>query len=78
MQQCTCHAAVYLSLLLRSLLSVVAAHYTDPANPYPGESVMAELTPYLETAGLTDPLSKVYDLVWLQYCVYAYVYYRST
>ena len=46
-----------------SLLTRVEAHYRDPdANPYPGgesEAVFDELTPYLETAGINEPLTKV-------------------
>ena len=58
---------IYLSISHRSLLSALEAHYRDPANPYPGakdddNSLMFELTPYLETAGLSDPLSKVLKL----------------
>ena len=38
------------------------SHYRDPENPYPGDdnTIMYELTPYLETAGISDPLSKVH------------------
>ncbi len=48
----------------RSILTAVEAHYKDPSNPYPGEdnAIMYELTPYLETAGINDPLSKVGSL----------------
>ena len=44
-----------------SLLTAVEAHYKDPTNPYPGEdnATLYELTPYLESAGLSDPLTKV-------------------
>jgi len=47
--------------LLRSLLSAVEAHYKDPSHPYPGEdnTVIYELTPYVESAGIHDPLTKV-------------------
>ena len=49
---------------ISSLLTSVEAHYRDPDNtPYPGgenESVFDELTPYLETAGINDPLTKIY------------------
>jgi len=47
--------------LLRSLLSAVEAHYKDPSHPYPGEdnTVIYELTPYVESAGMHDPLTKV-------------------
>lgn len=45
----------------RSILTAVEAHYKDPSSPYPGEdnSMIYELTPYLETAGINDPLTKV-------------------
>ena len=47
---------------LRSLLTAVEAHYKDPSNPYPGDdnTILYELTPYLESAGFHDPLSKVH------------------
>ena len=36
------------------------AHYKDPSNPYPEDNeIMVELTPYLEAAGINDPLTKV-------------------
>ena len=56
----------------RSILTAVAAHYKDPSNPYPGEdnSMIFELTPYLETGGINDPLTKV--LEW-PYVVHVYV-----
>lgn len=46
----------------QSVLTAVEAHYKDPSNPYPGEdnAIMYELTPYLETAGINDPLTKIY------------------
>lgn len=46
---------------IRSVLTAIEAHYRDPSNPYPGEdnAVLYELTPYLETAGINDPLTKV-------------------
>ena len=46
----------------RSILSAVEAHYKDPSHPYPGDDsnqILYELTPYLESAGINDPLSKV-------------------
>lgn len=48
----------------RSLLSSVEAHYKDPSIPYPGDdnAVIYELTPYVESAGIHDPLTKVYLL----------------
>ena len=51
----------------RSILTSVEAHYKDPSNPYPEDNeIMVELTPYLEAAGINDPLTKV---------VYCIVYY---
>jgi len=46
----------------QSVLTAVEAHYKDPSNPYPGEDndIMFELTPYLEAAGINDPLTKIY------------------
>ena len=46
----------------RSLLSAVEAHYKDPSHPYPGDdnAVIYELTPYVESAGIHDPLTKVF------------------
>lgn len=46
----------------QSVLTAVEAHYKDPSNPYPGEGndMLYELTPYLETAGINDPLTKIY------------------
>ena len=43
------------------MLSSVEAHYKDPSNPYPGDdnAVIYELTPYVESAGIHDPLTKV-------------------
>ena len=48
---------------IRSLLTAIEAHYRDPSNPYPGDdnAILFELTPYLESAGFHDPLSKVID-----------------
>ena len=60
------HGAILTNLsiflcMCRSLLTAVEAHYKDPTNPYPGEdnSILYELTPYLESAGISDPLTKV-------------------
>lgn len=46
----------------RSLLSSVEAHYKDPSHPYPGDdnAVIYELTSYVESAGIHDPLTKVW------------------
>ncbi|CAI8030300.1 WASH complex subunit 5 [Geodia barretti] len=48
--------------LNQSLLTAIEAHYKDPSIPYPGEdnAILFELTPYLESAGFHDPLSKIY------------------
>ncbi len=45
----------------RSILTAVEAHYKDPSISYPdeGNQIMFELTPYLESAGINDPFSKV-------------------
>ena len=45
----------------RSLLSAIEAHYKNPENKYSGEDniILEEVTPYLETTGISDPLSKV-------------------
>lgn len=59
------HLLLFLSpSIISSLLSAVEAHYRDTANPYPGENeedndILSELTTYLETTGISDPLSKV-------------------
>ena len=52
--------------LTRSLLTAIEAHYKDPSIPYPGEdnAILFELTPYLESAGFHDPLSKVSVTEW--------------
>ena len=52
---------VVLIFIFRSVLTAVEAHYKDPSNPYPDEDnqIMFDLTPYLESAGINDPLSKV-------------------
>ena len=50
----------------RSMLTAIEAHYKDPSIPYPGEdnAILFELTPYLESAGFHDPLSKVWGMVY--------------
>ena len=50
-------------IIIRSLLTAIEAHYRDPSNPYPGDdnAILFELTPYLESAGFHDPLSKVIE-----------------
>ena len=67
-----------LLFLKRSVLTAIEAHYRDPSNPYPGEdnAILYELTPYLETAGINDPLSKVcvFMCVFVCLCVCIYIY----
>lgn len=43
-------------------MSSVESHYKDPSCPYPGDdnAVIYELTPYVESAGIHDPLTKVF------------------
>jgi WASH complex subunit strumpellin len=45
-----------------SLITDIKAHYNDPTLPYPGEDnpLLQDLTSYLETAGISDPLTKIY------------------
>lgn len=46
----------------RALLNDIDAHFKDPTKAYPDEDnpLLYELNPYLESAGLSDPLNKVY------------------
>lgn len=48
-------------LISRSLLSDIEAHYQDPSLPYPKEdnTLLYEITAYLEAAGIHNPLNKV-------------------
>ena len=52
-------------LFFSGLLADVEAHYHDPCRPYPKDDnpLMYELASYLESAGLSNPLSKVKSLV---------------
>jgi len=45
----------------RALLADIERHYQDPSLPYPREEspLMYELTSYLESAGIGNPLDKV-------------------
>ncbi|XP_065842936.1 WASH complex subunit 5-like isoform X2 [Oscarella lobularis] len=45
-----------------AVITDIEAHYKDPTIPYPGEDnpLLPELCSYLETAGICDPLSKIY------------------
>lgn len=44
-----------------SLLADIEAHYQDPSLPYPKEdnTLLYEITAYLEAAGIHNPLNKV-------------------
>jgi WASH complex subunit strumpellin len=64
-------ACKYDSKLLRStleafnesLLSEVRTHYRDPSKPFPGgedSTLLYDLTPYLESTGISDPVTKIY------------------
>ncbi|XP_065176777.1 WASH complex subunit 5-like [Sycon ciliatum] len=46
----------------QSILTDIQAHYADPSLPYPGEDnpLLSELTSYLETSGIHNPLTKIY------------------
>lgn len=52
-----------LSLLClgRAILADIEAHYQDPSLPYPREdnTLLYEITAYLEAAGIHNPLNKV-------------------
>lgn len=47
----------------RALLADIEAHYQDPSLPYPKEdnTLLYEITAYLEAAGIHNPLNKVDD-----------------
>lgn len=47
----------------RALLADIEAHYQDPSLPYPKEdnTLLYEITAYLEAAGIHNPLNKVND-----------------
>lgn len=51
-----------LFLRLRALMTAVKAHYEDPNKPYPSQDnpMMYELTSFLDSAGMSDPLTKIY------------------
>eukprot|EP00039_Didymoeca_costata_P019334 m.337103 g.337103 ORF g.337103 m.337103 type:complete len:1151 (+) comp18047_c0_seq1:185-3637(+) len=49
-----------LGVLNASLLTDIQSHYTDPTKPYPGDHIMAELGGYLDCAGISNPLAKIY------------------
>lgn len=51
-----------LQTMNEGLMADIEAHYQDPTKPYPSEDnpLMFELTSYLECAGISDPLAKIY------------------
>ncbi len=51
----------YVFIISRSLLSDIEAHYQDPSLPYPKDdnTLLYEITAYLEAAGIQNPLNKV-------------------
>ncbi|KAG1662783.1 WASH complex subunit 5 [Nymphon striatum] len=56
------HLASALQTFNESLLADIEAHYKEPSLPYPKEDnpIMYELTNYLDWAGITNPLAKIY------------------
>ncbi|KAF3691663.1 WASH complex subunit 5 [Channa argus] len=56
------HLAAALENLNKSLLADIEAHYQDPSLPYPKEdnTLLYDITAYLEAAGLHNPLNKIY------------------
>lgn len=52
-----------LDVFNRSLLKDIQAHYIDPTLPYPDveSPLLPELAKYLEMAGLSEPLAKIYS-----------------
>ncbi|XP_025778302.1 WASH complex subunit 5 [Puma concolor] len=57
------HLAAALENLNKALLADIEAHYQDPSLPYPKEdnTLLYEITAYLEAAGIHNPLNKVND-----------------
>ncbi|CAG12904.1 unnamed protein product, partial [Tetraodon nigroviridis] len=55
------HLAAALENLNKSLLADIEAHYQDPTLPYPKEdnTLLYDITAYLEAAGIHNPLNKV-------------------
>ena len=49
------------------MLADIERHYEDPTKPYPKEEnpLMFELTSYLESAGIGNPLTKVGFLIFI-------------
>lgn len=56
------HLAAALENLNQALLADVEAHYQDPTLPYPKDNntLLYEITAYMEAAGIHNPLSKIY------------------
>lgn len=56
------HLAAALENLNKSLLADIEAHYQDPSLPYPKEdnTLLYDITAYLEAAGIHNPLNKIY------------------
>uniref|UniRef100_A0A8C6KXU5 WASH complex subunit 5 n=1 Tax=Nothobranchius furzeri TaxID=105023 RepID=A0A8C6KXU5_NOTFU len=56
------HLGAALENLNKSLLADIEAHYQDPTFPYPKEdnTLLYEITAYLEAAGIHNPLNKIY------------------
>ncbi|XP_061462563.1 WASH complex subunit 5 isoform X2 [Rhineura floridana] len=56
------HLAAALENLNKAILADIEAHYQDPSLPYPKEdnTLLYEITAYLEAAGIHTPLNKIY------------------
>ncbi|XP_054840736.1 WASH complex subunit 5 [Eublepharis macularius] len=56
------HLAAALENLNKAILADIEAHYQDPSLPYPKEdnTLLYEITAYLEAAGIHNPLNKIY------------------
>nr|XP_056710522.1 WASH complex subunit 5 [Euleptes europaea] len=56
------HLAAALENLNKAILADIEAHYQDPSLPYPKEdnTLLYEITAYLEAAGTHNPLNKIY------------------
>jgi WASH complex subunit strumpellin len=54
------HLSGTLAAFNESLLTDVKVHYADPSKPYPGDHIMAELGEYVDSAGISNPLAKIY------------------
>jgi len=50
-----------LDAMNKALLRDVEAHYNTPdSKPYPGSSILPDISKYLETAGINNPITKIY------------------